>query len=557
MIVRFRSSIAPMSFFFTVLCVLAAPVGAAAQEAPQASFGEVVDVRVVNVDVVVTDRDGTPVTGLGKDDFELVVDGRPVAITNFYASEQRVARPEGIDAATSERSTVSAPARAETEPPRRLIVWIDDLSLAPANRRRVLRQLGEFLDEQQRLGTEILLLRFDRTIEVVRPFTERRRRLSDDLAEIEQRATSGTFLESGRREMMREIQEIRARDGCANASDMEFVARRLADPLRGDVLSGLEGLRGWVRSLAGLDGRKALLYVSDGIPIEPGQEGYLLIDQLCNTNTAWSNTGSVVNQVRDVAAAANAAGVTFYTLDAAGLPVAASADASVRGLDAGFLQLVRGNYQDALQNLASETGGRTLLDSNRIAPLVAALASDFEAYYSLGFTPEGEPDGRAHAIDVRLRQANLLVRHRTGFSDRPAAERASDRLLSALHFGGADPSAVKLEIGAVRGLDAKTASLSVELLFPAAGLAFLPEEGGAKARIELVVVASDAEGRLAPEQRLPLVIARESLPEDLARATVRVPFDLALRRGRGTVAVAIRDLVGGGEAIVRRDVLVR
>jgi hypothetical protein len=35
-----------------------------------------VEVRLVEVDAVVTDRRGRPVTGLGRDDFELLVDGR-------------------------------------------------------------------------------------------------------------------------------------------------------------------------------------------------------------------------------------------------------------------------------------------------------------------------------------------------------------------------------------------------------------------------------------------------------------------------------------------------
>ena len=46
-----------------------------AQDAPQASFGAAVEVRVVNVDVQVFDRDGVPVNGLEKGDFELRVDG--------------------------------------------------------------------------------------------------------------------------------------------------------------------------------------------------------------------------------------------------------------------------------------------------------------------------------------------------------------------------------------------------------------------------------------------------------------------------------------------------
>jgi len=57
----------------------------AAQPAPE-TFGETIDVRVVNVDVWVTDRDGNPVTGLTADDFEVREDGRPVELSNFFDS---------------------------------------------------------------------------------------------------------------------------------------------------------------------------------------------------------------------------------------------------------------------------------------------------------------------------------------------------------------------------------------------------------------------------------------------------------------------------------------
>jgi hypothetical protein len=48
---------------------------------------------VVSVEVFVTDRSGRPVTGLGRDDFELRVDGKPVPIANFYASSSAAAEP--------------------------------------------------------------------------------------------------------------------------------------------------------------------------------------------------------------------------------------------------------------------------------------------------------------------------------------------------------------------------------------------------------------------------------------------------------------------------------
>ena len=44
-----------------------------------------VRVDVVNVEVFVTDKDGKPVYGLKREDFELIVRGEQVEISNFFA----------------------------------------------------------------------------------------------------------------------------------------------------------------------------------------------------------------------------------------------------------------------------------------------------------------------------------------------------------------------------------------------------------------------------------------------------------------------------------------
>src|SRR5205814_1372753 len=52
--------------------------------AQEQKLAETIEVRVANIDVVVTDRAGNPVTGLTKSDFELFENGKPQTITNFY-----------------------------------------------------------------------------------------------------------------------------------------------------------------------------------------------------------------------------------------------------------------------------------------------------------------------------------------------------------------------------------------------------------------------------------------------------------------------------------------
>ena len=66
--------------------VLALPL--AAQD-DSSLFFDTVDVHVVNVEVVVTDKDGKPAVGLARDDFEVYEDGKRVEVANFFAVEGR------------------------------------------------------------------------------------------------------------------------------------------------------------------------------------------------------------------------------------------------------------------------------------------------------------------------------------------------------------------------------------------------------------------------------------------------------------------------------------
>src|SRR3954451_2824092 len=82
----------------SLLLVAAWPALAAAPPATP-SFGESVEVNVVNVDVYAVDKAGRRVTGLGKDDFELLEDGKKVAISNFAVVEAGPPRPAAMPSA--------------------------------------------------------------------------------------------------------------------------------------------------------------------------------------------------------------------------------------------------------------------------------------------------------------------------------------------------------------------------------------------------------------------------------------------------------------------------
>src|SRR4051794_1155751 len=118
---------------FLAVCWLAAALAAAAQASATVApprvetFGESIDVRLVNVEAVVTDSTGKLVRGLSAADFRLLVDGREVPVEYFT----EVAEGKAATAATAPGAPAQAVPAGEPVG-RSYLVYVDD-SFALAN----------------------------------------------------------------------------------------------------------------------------------------------------------------------------------------------------------------------------------------------------------------------------------------------------------------------------------------------------------------------------------------------------------------------------------------
>src|SRR5688572_21745609 len=84
----------------------------------QEKLVETIEVRVTNIDVVVTDRKGNPVSGLTKDDFELFDNNKQQVITNFYE-----VRPRSLNVADSAISSETTYVEPPAEMRQRRIIF--------------------------------------------------------------------------------------------------------------------------------------------------------------------------------------------------------------------------------------------------------------------------------------------------------------------------------------------------------------------------------------------------------------------------------------------------
>jgi VWFA-related protein len=546
-----------------------APEGQKQEEGGE--FFDVVNVSVVNVDVYVTDKKGNRINGLTQDDFEIFEDGRPVAVTNFYAVEEgRSVTPQ--PAPETPAPVAQAPAAPplphqnlnEVKTPEdqrlRLVVYIDNFNIRPFNRNRVMRELRAFIGQKLGRDDQMMLVSYDRSLHVRRTFTSDSHLIATALLELEKVSGQGVHQDSDRREVLRRIDESQ------NVNEATMYARSYSQSAFNDLSFSIDALKDIVDSLAGLPGRKAILYVSDGLQQLAGQDIWYAVQGKYGEKSSGLTEQFQFDATRrfeELTAQANANRITFYTIDAAGLRTFSSISAETQ--TAGqpgqgvFLDSIQiSNLQTPLQMMAEKTGGVAVINSNIVTPQLEKIAADFNSYYSLGYTPTHYGDGRYHKIEVKVKGKGLKARHREGYRDKNTEARMSDGTLAALRFPFENnPLGVQVELGTPTRRSDGYYLQPVLVKIPIGKLVLVPRENTHEARVRLFIAAVDGDGNTSEVQQVPLPI---SIPKaEVATATGKdyvYTMSLLMRGGDQKVAVGVRDDVAAEASFVSRSVRV-
>jgi VWFA-related protein len=516
------------------------------------SFVESIEVSVVSIDVVVRDRSGKQATGLTRDDFTLFVDGRKVEITNFYALGDVAARQA---AETPAAGTAAAAADAGSEPKRErlnLVIYVDNANLHPFDRNRILKQLRSFL--QHSLGPEdqVLLVTHDLGLQVRHAFRDSPGTLGAALDKLEQETARGLNQDLATRQTMEQIHQL----GCRQIDAAQSIARAHADAVFAEVKMTYAGLYHLLKSLGGMDGRKVLLYVGDGVATQVGTDVFGQVEEMCGHVNQFADVKlDATAPLRQVVATANANLVTFYTLEATGLRSYVSAEHSRPLVSFQLSRMIDADRQDSLTSLARETGGRAALNGNDFTRDLEEIAAELGGGYSLGFTPSQPGDGKAHQLKVELKRPGLRASYRQSYRDRSAAERLEGQVEAALIHGYADnPLAASLKLGTASPSEHGRVLVPVQVRVPFGKLAFVPREDGRHGRVSIFVGNMDARGGMSAIQRvqLPLRIPEADLKKVLA-SHLGYDVKLLLAPGRQRIAFAVRDDVARVSASVIQE----
>ncbi len=584
------------------LAALGAVGASADEEIWKTIFSGITEVNVVNVDVVVTDRDGRPVTGLSKEDFELFDGDHKQEISNFFAVEDGATVPlrssggPGASEAPLPADEPAEQAPAVEAPPLHLILYVDNVNLKTGNRRRAFNQVREFLLGHRRLGARVMLLSNERSLVVRHSFTSVPHEVFVALDELEKTAAASPRFDAERRDILRAMERINVEAGSGLFSTMERagqnqvqeawaaidqdtltarVARR-AEELVPQIqayskqrlqhsLDTLRVLHQLVDTAAGLPGRKSVLYVSDGLSLKPGEAIY---EAYSRRFEALSDVGARMHvqleasrddatpQLQALLDHANASNVTFYTLDASP-PESLSYGAAESDLGAGgnfsgwndrLASMEEHNQQHSLRMLAQGTGGRFGRTQSSWDAVLKGVVTDLDNYYSLGFVADRDEKRDKRKLEVKVRGKalagkGLQVRHRASFQDKPVITRTAERTRAALLIDDMkNPFEVSLATGEPQPQDDGNFLLPVAVRIPLGKLVLLPGETEHQAQVSMFVAVRDDRGRTSEVNRhlCPIRIPND----DMLTASGKFAscgLRLMMRRGPQRVAVSVLD----------------
>ena len=531
---------------------------AAAQKPPTFKSG----VELVRMDVRFLDNQGRLVTDLTPEDIEVVEGGRTRPVVVF----QRVAEPaESYQEAA--RRTAGADVSTNRGAPRaHLYVIVFDLNhITPGNEQRGRMAAERFLRSRVRPGDRVALYGLPGPGPHI-PLTADVRGVISQLITVRGSLDKQTFGAIGGMTMFEAFEITRGNDrilqrvatraaGTDAAADLVASAQRsanavdstpysvlqniLKDNARIVVQQGdsetrtfLSSLADVIRGLAGIEGRKSVILISEGF-----------------------YSDYVIGEVERVAAAAAQSYAVVYALDVNRRGADPSQSAPT-GTDAALE--IQGRIEP-LGTLASETSGDLLTDaSSRMDAVFNRISEQSLDYFIVGFEPgadvaQTEVD-RYHRVTIRAKRPGITVRARTGYSVRDPKfvqdrRRAIDTALASPFPQQGLPIEVTTYVTRGNSAGSHRVVMSVEAELPV-------DEAPQPRRADVVFVAKSAtDGRVVASgtDTMPMPVAAKR--GSVGQGRYNVQFDAP--PGQYVMRVVVREPAGGVIGSVDRRFEVR
>jgi VWFA-related protein len=519
--------------------------------------------NLVQIDVVVTDKDGKQVNDLRPEEFEISEDGKRQQITNFSYVSAGGPQTAPASGEAAKNDTTAPPARLTREQVRRTVALVvDDLGLSFESIGSVRAGLRKFVDEQMQPNDLVAILRTSAGAGGAHQFT------------------------SDKRLLYAAIERVRwypqGRGGLSAAGTLN-------EPTVGsDVRDSAQAIKEAEESRAGLYSVGTFSTVGaivQGLGRMPGRKSLVLISEAFRLFSEQGRNVQIVNSMNRLVEQANQASVSIYTVDASGLQTdtldaqdqpsalaynidpkwfalasggpAVTPNAPPRRLpradnpaaqaerdsESAFRRLgsmmeerreARVENQTVLSYLAESTGGSFVHNRNDIGAGIGSIMDEQRGYYLIGYRPaDATPDPatgapRRRDISVKVKRPGAKWRARAGYfglrdEEQRARPRTRDEQLSAALLSPFSSGEVGVNLTSLFSTDPKSGAPYIRSLVhvDARDLSF-KEAGGARAAdLDVVVVAFGADGR---------VVDQASYPQE-ARAADEQEYQKLLQNG--------------------------
>lgn len=347
--------------FLTLLTLIAAPLLAQQPQNSQ-TFGEKIDVNLVQLDAIVTDSRGNQMLGLGKDDFVVRENGQPQTVdtVDYFTNRRLIDAPEALAKFKVER----------VHDDRYLIFFFDKVTSDAGSQGEMIRARSDamrFLNDHLRAEDRVAVAGHDVRLKVYTDFTS-------DKAQIRRALNEATMYGLG----------IRSKDGASSGPSLlrNMDIDRMINKT-GSVYEALDLLGDALRPIRA---RKDVVLFSNGI-IGPDEE---------------VRGGFVMSRSRyydPMIESLNSADVTLY-------PISLQS-----GID------VPDYVHQNLASMASDTNGQYYrLHTSYISPL-KQIEKKTAGYYLISYYTKKRPGEHGfQKVDVALRNPEFKVSARSGYS---------------------------------------------------------------------------------------------------------------------------------------------
>jgi VWFA-related protein len=506
------------------------------------SFHENVSVRVMDIDVVVTDREGRPVPNLVRDDFQIRVDRKPVEIDYFAAVREGAVHAPDRTTLSPDLVLKHDEREKGASVPRHFLIFIDEASLTPARRRKALEALKDFVARIGPSDEATIVTEHSRPVTLAE-WTSSKESLIEAVDGVSGTAVAGLRRAERQRQAMREIEAV-------GRGAREERARIYEEEVYEETKKTLNDMTDTLALLGDKPGKKVFIDLSEGFEIQPGAALLAFAERRGVPSLSFRR--DVTPELRRFIDRANALETTVFTIDVRGL-LAPGVDASNEPPLAATSLFARQDTETGLLQMAEETGGEAVLQTNDVAGAFAAIYRAASTYYSLGVNLRNISPEAAHRVEVVVSRPGLIVRARKTYTIEDEEHRLEDRvratLLTASSYADLAPA---LRVG-VPAHEHGLYVVPVEVEVLARDLTFLPDGARATARPVYYFAAMSDRGEPTPLSRTTQAFTISAAEARTARPLVE-HVTLKLRKGTYRLVVNVFDPETGRLGTARTSV---